>query len=44
MCIACKPGYKPVLSSSDAASVDYKYITSCELINECESSTEYNKC
>ena len=44
VCIACKPGYKPTLSSSNIKGLTYKYITVCELIENCKSSTEFNKC
>lgn len=34
-CIACKPKYRPTLSSSFITNLTFKYIVSCDLIENC---------
>lgn len=44
ICIACYPKYKPTFSTSNANSLNFKYINVCEIITHCKFSIEYNKC
>lgn len=35
VCIACKPKYKATFSTSNAKNLAYRYVVSCDFINNC---------
>lgn len=44
VCIACKPKYKPTFSSANIKNQNFKYVLTCDPIENCLSSNEFNKC
>ena len=44
VCVACKPGYAPILATQTVDQVEEHFISECVLIEHCRSSRTFNRC